>query len=247
MQQNLEAALTEIFGAEGGFQRDPRDPGNYTPAGVLVGTKYGISAKSYPQLDIAHLTVAQAAAIYRRDFAAPIGFASLPTGVDLSVLDCAVNSGPGRARALYSATRRDHALDTIPAFNDARRSFLRGLKAFRTYGTGWLKRVARIEAVSMAWALQDAGLDKQQTAQALRNRAGANADRAQRNTSSAGAAGTASGTGAVATQVSPELLFVLVAFAVFTAVAAVFLIHRARVRRAQAEAYATLAQALATE
>ena len=45
---------------EGGYVNDPADPGGET--------KYGISKRSYPALDIKNLTVEQATAIYLRDF-----------------------------------------------------------------------------------------------------------------------------------------------------------------------------------
>jgi lysozyme family protein len=45
---------------EGGYVNDPLDPGGET--------KYGISKRSYPTVDIKNLTVEQATAIYLRDF-----------------------------------------------------------------------------------------------------------------------------------------------------------------------------------
>lgn len=45
---------------EGGYVNDPDDPGG--------STKFGISQKSYPDLDIKHLTRDQAVGIYFRDF-----------------------------------------------------------------------------------------------------------------------------------------------------------------------------------
>ena len=45
---------------EGGYVNNPADPGGMT--------KYGISKRSYPNLDIANLTIDQAKAIYERDF-----------------------------------------------------------------------------------------------------------------------------------------------------------------------------------
>jgi lysozyme family protein len=54
---------------EGGFQKDPDDTGNWTGGakgvGELKGTKYGISAHEFPDLDIENLTQNQADDIYR--------------------------------------------------------------------------------------------------------------------------------------------------------------------------------------
>ena len=53
---------------EGGLSTDPHDDGNWSGGaagkGVLRGTKNGISAKAHTTLDIRHITIAQAGAIY---------------------------------------------------------------------------------------------------------------------------------------------------------------------------------------
>ena len=57
---------------EGGFQKDPEDSGNWTGGkigrGELNGTKYGISAEEFPDLDIENLTTDQATAIYQEKY-----------------------------------------------------------------------------------------------------------------------------------------------------------------------------------
>ena len=54
----------KLIGAEGGFQNDPKDRGNWTSGiigkGECKGTKYGVSAMAYPDLDIENLTIEQA-------------------------------------------------------------------------------------------------------------------------------------------------------------------------------------------
>lgn len=57
---SFNIAVTELLKAEGGYTNDPADRGKET--------KFGISKRSYPQLDIANLTRDQAIAIYKRDF-----------------------------------------------------------------------------------------------------------------------------------------------------------------------------------
>ena len=98
---SLERSLALVFGHEGGFSDDRHDRGNWTTggigSGILKGTKFGFAAMSYPTLDIENLTLAQAAAIYGKDYAAAIRFDSLPAGVDHAALDFAINSGPSRA------------------------------------------------------------------------------------------------------------------------------------------------------
>ncbi len=74
---------------EGGFQKRADDPGNWTPAGELKGTKYGISAHSFPNEDIENLTLNRAEELYRRVWG---GFGSIANQRILTkVLDLAVN------------------------------------------------------------------------------------------------------------------------------------------------------------
>jgi lysozyme family protein len=85
---------------EGGFTKDVADPGNWTGGqpgqGVLKGTKYGISAKSYPGEDIENLTLDRAKALYLRDFWGPAGCDLVPDPVKYQLFDTAVNtSAPG--------------------------------------------------------------------------------------------------------------------------------------------------------
>lgn len=72
MNQSFEKAFEEIFTLEGGFTDDPNDKGNWTGGvigkGELKGTKYGISAMSYPHLDIKDLTLQDAKQIYWSDW-----------------------------------------------------------------------------------------------------------------------------------------------------------------------------------
>lgn len=65
--ETFEQCFDIVLGKEGGFQKNPKDRGNYAK-GRLVGTKYGISARSYPEVDIPNLTVEKAKEIYFRDF-----------------------------------------------------------------------------------------------------------------------------------------------------------------------------------
>ena len=53
-------AIPIVLKNEGGYINDPADPGGET--------NFGISKASYPNVDIKNLTVAQAMAIYARDF-----------------------------------------------------------------------------------------------------------------------------------------------------------------------------------
>jgi lysozyme family protein len=89
MPTAFDAAFTAVLGAEGGYVNNPADPGGET--------NWGISRRSYPDLDIAHLTWDDAKAIYRRDFWDKIQGDKLPPPLAMIVFDSAVNNGPARA------------------------------------------------------------------------------------------------------------------------------------------------------
>jgi lysozyme family protein len=89
-------AINRILGIEGGYNLDPNDPGGET--------NWGISKRSYPNLNIKDLTRDQAIALYKRDFWDHIQLDNFAFGVGYQILDFAVNSGQGNAlRALQRA------------------------------------------------------------------------------------------------------------------------------------------------
>ena len=98
---DFEGAFEYTVGREGLFSDDPHDPGNWTGGdcgkGELRGTKYGISAKAYPGLDIKNLSLQQAKEIYERDYWAAAMCHTLPPAIAFCVFDCAVNQGVSRA------------------------------------------------------------------------------------------------------------------------------------------------------
>ena len=86
-------AVEVVLEHEGGYVHDPRDPGGET--------KWGISHRSYPDLDIANLTREDAAAIYYRDWWQRYGYGRLrDDAVATKVFDMAVNMGPATAHRL---------------------------------------------------------------------------------------------------------------------------------------------------
>lgn len=91
----FEIAVNRTLGHEGNYVNDPNDPGGET--------NWGISKRSYPQLDIRNLTREDAVAIYLRDFWEPLD-KTVPASVKFQLFDFAVNSGIGNAiRALQRA------------------------------------------------------------------------------------------------------------------------------------------------
>ena len=97
----FDQACDFVIGLEGGYVDDPHDPGGRT--------KFGISQRAYPQLDIAALTIEAARAIYHRDYWLKAGCDILPDGIAVAVFDCAVNQGTGRAKRLLQRAAGVHA------------------------------------------------------------------------------------------------------------------------------------------
>ncbi len=84
-----DAAIEFVLSQEGGYTNDPNDSGGET--------NFGISRKSYPDLELKNLTVDQAKEIYRRDYWSPCRCDNLPWPYSLAVFDMAVNQGVGTA------------------------------------------------------------------------------------------------------------------------------------------------------
>ena len=153
-------AVNAVLEHEGGYVNNPDDPGGET--------KYGISRRTYPNIDIASLTEDDASAIYYRDWWARYGYDRIQDAtVAAKVLDLSVNMGPSAAhkalqRALHACGKRGVAVDgiigpqTLEATNAANplmllaalraeaaahyRSLVRADPKREKYLNGWLNR-----------------------------------------------------------------------------------------------------------
>ena len=83
------AAVKRVLADEGGYSENPADPGG--------ATRFGISARSNPGVDIATLTRDAAMEIYWREWWLRFGFARLPAAIAAKTFDLAVNMGAGHA------------------------------------------------------------------------------------------------------------------------------------------------------
>lgn len=153
---------------EGGFQNDPADKGNWTGGkigvGELKGTKYGICAMSYPDIDIQNLTVDEALNLYRKDYWLKCKCDRLPDALSVAVFDYAFNSGAKKAikdlqkcldvvvdgiigNQTIGASYSKPLKITLDRYIEERKSFLIGLPTFSKYGNGWMSRVEKIKKV----------------------------------------------------------------------------------------------------
>lgn len=98
---NFTDAFAYVVGEEGKLSLDPKDRGNWTGGkvgiGELKGTKYGISAASYPTLDIPNLSLQDAKAIAKRDYWDKVSGDNLRYGIALCLFDFGYNSGIAEA------------------------------------------------------------------------------------------------------------------------------------------------------
>ena len=160
---NFEKAFNRLIGHEAGYSNDKRDPGNWTGGkvgvGELKGTKYGIAANTYPNLDIKNLTLEQAKAIYKKDWWDKLGADSLHPSIVFQLWDFAVNAGKPRAikelqqvvgvpadgligPKTIAAVKAMDVNDVLLKLTAERLKFYTSLSTWSTYGKGWTNRVA---------------------------------------------------------------------------------------------------------
>lgn len=147
---------------------DPRDPGNFTPAGVLKGSRYGISAREFPNEDIANMTPERAAVLAKPKYWDVNHCDELPKNVAILMLDSAYNQGTGDAarflqRALGLPVDGAIGPKTIAAAVAADARHLARLfsvyrvidyseaGAWPTYKKGWLTRAFDAFEESLEW------------------------------------------------------------------------------------------------
>lgn len=95
----FDDAFVFVIGHEGGYVNDPADKGGET--------KYGISRRAYPNVDIKALTLDGAKGIYYRDYWLAANCNLYPSAVALAAFDCAVNLGVYKTKALLAELVND--------------------------------------------------------------------------------------------------------------------------------------------
>ena len=160
----FDQAFERLIGHEGAYQADPNDTGNWTSgkigAGELKGTKYGVSAASYPGEDIKNLSLDRVKTLYRRDFWGPAGCDLVPEQVKFPLFDAAVHAGKSAAikmlqRALgvaddgiigpitMQAISTAHPYRLAMRFHGHRLDHLNNhQEKWARYGRGWSQRIA---------------------------------------------------------------------------------------------------------
>lgn len=147
----FDTMFDRLLGHEGGYVNNPSDPGGET--------NWGISKRSYPNVDIRKLDKAGARAIYLADFWTPLDGDKLHDGVAWQLLDFAVNSGIGTAVRAYqralgvaddghfgpaslAASKAMSETDQIMLILAERLEFMTRTSVWATFSKGWSRRIA---------------------------------------------------------------------------------------------------------
>lgn len=146
---------------EGGYSNNPNDKGNWTGGkigvGELKGTKYGISAAAYPNLDIQNITQQQAMDIAKHEYWDVMHCDEIPWPLSLFVFDCAYNQGvtaatsllqdalgvdvDGRFGPITLRAAQNPRSDTAAKFMAKRALKYIDTQGWNSFGFGWFKRL----------------------------------------------------------------------------------------------------------
>ena len=170
----FDEAFTRLIGLEAGLTMDPRDSGNWTGGavnvGMLRGTKYGISAATYPHLDIAHLTLEDARKIYMDDWWIKAGADQMDAAIVYQLWAFAVNAGMETSKRLLqravggiaedgrigpmsiAAINKQSVTDVIMKFSSECLFYYTSRSGWPTFGKSWTNRTA----AQLKYAAKDA-------------------------------------------------------------------------------------------
>jgi lysozyme family protein len=132
MKHVFEKAMTFVAKWEwtnrmdGHLTEDPHDPGGVT--------KFGISQRAHPELDVRALTLPDAMQVYWSQYWVPIGGDGLPWDLAIAAFDTAVNVGVRRTRKWLETHQ------TRQALLERRTAYYLSLNNPR-FEKGWLNRV----------------------------------------------------------------------------------------------------------
>lgn len=137
----FDRSVTFTLKHEGGYNFDRDDPGGET--------RFGISKRSYPLVDIVRLTVEKAKDIYRADYWDKMNCDEYEWPLCLVVFDTAVNLGRARTNRmleqLTSNNPKQKALDLIKLRKQHYERLVLKRRSFQKFLKGWLNRVSDLE------------------------------------------------------------------------------------------------------
>jgi lysozyme family protein len=159
----FETTFMRVFSHEGRYQCHREDRGNWTSGivgvGELKGTKFGISAMTYPTLDIVNLTLNQAKEIYHRDWWLKLRVENYHPAMQFQMFDSAINhgmyetirmlqravgakdDGMAGARTMFHVERTE-LNDLLMLFLAERLDFMTEVRTWQKFGKGWSRRIS---------------------------------------------------------------------------------------------------------
>lgn len=169
MNANFDSLLYHVLMHEGGFVNHPKDPGGMTNLGVTKRVWEEWIGRPATEQDMRMLTPSVVGPLYKKRYWDRVCGDDLPAGVDYSVFDCAVNSGPGRAARFLQQvvgagvdgaigpntlekTKAMDAAHIVEEYNRMRLEFLKALPTWTTFGVGWGRRVGDVLLKSLQLA-----------------------------------------------------------------------------------------------
>lgn len=158
----FELAYVRTGISEGGLSLKREDAGNWTGGkvgkGELKGTKCGISAATYPNLDIKNLTDSEIKEIYYKDWWLKLKLDRFPSEMRYAFFDAAFHSGSYNAIRMWQRALQvkddgiigkktmaaSKAIDDLKEgilFIAQRGFFLAGVKNWDDFGRGYMNRL----------------------------------------------------------------------------------------------------------
>lgn len=167
MEANFDKVMDHIFLWEGGYVDHPRDPGGATNMGITFQTLEDWRGQQITKQDVRDLTRNEAEEIYFHRYWMPVEAHRAPVGLDLVLMDAAVNSGvKASVRWLQRALRVDDDGVIGPVTRKAlkdekdirslvtevieeRRKSVRQFGNYGVFGRGWENRINSTEKTAL--------------------------------------------------------------------------------------------------
>ncbi len=148
----FDEAFDKLIGHEGAYVNNPNDPGGET--------NWGISKRSYPNINIKDLTREGAKLIYKKDFWDVLDLEGFTNNLRFQIFDFAVNSGIETAirhlQKVINVADDGHwgpiskaaaslftENELIMGLNAERLEFMTRLSIWDKFGRGWARRIAQ--------------------------------------------------------------------------------------------------------
>jgi lysozyme family protein len=166
--ERFDRCMVEEFVHEGGFVNDPQDPGGMTNLGATKRVWEEWVGHPVTEAAMRALTQEAVKPLYHSRYWLAASCDKLPAGVDLMVLDTAINMGVSRAckylqsaagvtadghvgpQTLAAVATRDPAV-LLSQIYSLRGSFYRASPNFPRFGKGWLRRLNEVRVKAESW------------------------------------------------------------------------------------------------